>query len=75
MAARCSVKAATTTVTSLAPIRIALASAETAQPIEWKAIAAATAWRAVARSSTWRGCMPRLNIAPSEAADAVGKKN
>src|SRR5579862_9040549 len=71
---RCSVKTVAQ-IPTLASTRIAPASAETAQPTVWKAIAAAAAWPVGVPNSTWPGRMLRLNIALSAVAAAVGKGN
>ena len=57
--ARCLVKAAAKTTIPWARSRIAPASAETAQPTAWKAIAAATASPDVVHNNTWPGCTHR----------------
>src|SRR5271156_6067139 len=69
---RCSVKTVADIPTLWVPIRIAPASAETAQPTAWKAVAAATVWPHDIPNSTWPGCTPRLWAARAEVG-AVGK--
>src|SRR5271154_2567495 len=70
---RCSVKTVAKKPPLWVPVRIAPASAETAQLTAWKAIAAAAVWPDDVPNSTWPGCTLRLHIALPAVADAVGK--